>query len=178
MSPGSAPPRGGGAAGGGTADLPRLSYTKPEGWSPGELEISRMGITIVRQAAFDFREENESGEVTVTALPVGPRFLLNNVNRWRRQVALEAVDSDSLDELFEPIALATIKGRYLELVGPSNTILGTIVESGGMTWFFKLSAPNRLAGRSREDFKAFVNSSRFGPEPNGDSDSAGGPNGR
>ena len=178
MPPGPAPPRGGAAAGGGAAGLPRLSYSKPEGWSPGELEISRMGITIVRQAAFDFRGGDESGEVTVTAMPVGPRFLLNNVNRWRRQVALEAVDSDNLDDLFEPIALATIKGQYLELVGPRNTILGTIVESGGMTWFFKLSAPNRLAGRSRKDFKAFINSSRFGPGPDGDSDSAGGPDGR
>ncbi|GIT28643.1 MAG: hypothetical protein Ct9H300mP1_06890 [Planctomycetaceae bacterium] len=159
-------------------NLPRLSFTKPEGWSPGELEISRMGITIVRPAAFDFREENESGEVTVTAMPVGPRFLLNNVNPWRRQVALEAVDSDSLDELFEPIALATIKGRYLELVGPPQHDPRNDRRIRGMTWFFKLSAPNRLAGRSREDFKAFVNSSRFGPEPNGDSDSAGGPNGR
>jgi len=178
MPPGPAPPRGGGGAGGAAAGLPRLSYTKPEGWSPGELEISRMGITIVRQAAFDFRGENESGEVTVTAMPVGPRFLLNNVNRWRRQVALEAVDSDSLDDLFEPIALDTIKGRYLELVGPSNTILGTIVESGGMTWFFKLSAPNRLADRSRGDFKSFVNSSGFDPEPGEDSGSGGGPDDR
>ena len=137
-----------------------------------------MGITIVRQAAFDFRGGNESGEVTVTAMPVGPRFLLNNVNRWRRQVALEAVDSDSLDDLFEPIALDTIKGRYLELVGPSNTILGTIVESGGMTWFFKLSAPNRLADRSRGDFKSFVNSSGFDPGPGEDSGSGGGPDDR
>ena len=174
MPPGPAPPRGGGG-GGAAADLPRLGYSKPEGWSPGELEISRMGITIVRQAAFDFRGGNESGEVTVTAMPVGPRFLLNNVNRWRRQVALEAVDSDSLDDLFEPIALDTIKGRYLELVGPSNTILGTIVESGGMTWFFKLTAPNRLADRSRGDFKSFVNSSRFDPGPGEDSGSGGGP---
>ena len=127
-----------------------------------------------------FKASGEGGEakITVSSLGGAAGGLLPNINRWRRQVALEAVDSDSLDELFEPIALATIKGRYLELVGPSNTILGTIVESGGMTWFFKLSAPNRLAGRSREDFKAFINSSRFGPEPDGDSDSAGGPDGR
>ena len=97
----------------------------------------------------------------MTALPSNPRFLLLNVNRWRQQVALQAVDTDNLDDLFEPITLGSINGRYLELVGPSDTILGTIVESGGLTWFFKLAAPNRLADRSRKDFKSFVHSSRF-----------------
>jgi hypothetical protein len=144
-----------------TIATPRLSYTNPDSWQPGELEVTRKGITIRRQAAFEFGEGAESGEVTVTALPSNPRFLLLNVNRWRQQVALQAVDTDNLDDLFEPITLGSINGRYLELVGPSDTILGTIVESGGLTWFFKLAAPNRLADRSRKDFKSFVHSSRF-----------------
>jgi hypothetical protein len=100
-------------------------------------------------------------------MPTSPRFLLLNVNRWRQQVGLEAVDSDNLDDLFEPITLGKIAGRYLELVGPSDTILGTIVQTDGRTWFFKLAAPNRLADRSRKDFKSFVSSSRF--EATGDS---------
>lgn len=141
--------------------MPRLSYKAPESWRPGELEVSRGGITIRRQAAFDFGSGDESGEITVTALPTSPRFLLLNVNRWRTQVALEAVDTDNLGDLFEDIALGPINGRYLELVGPRDTILGTIVESGGMSWFFKLKAPNRLADSSRGDFKSFVSSSRF-----------------
>ncbi len=148
------PPQAGG-------EMPRLSYKAPESWRPGELEVSRGGITIRRQAAFDFGSGDESGEITVTALPTSPRFLLLNVNRWRTQVALEAVDTDNLGDLFEPIALGPINGRYLELVGPRDTILGTIVESGGMSWFFKLKAPNRLADSSRGDFKSFVSSSRF-----------------
>ena len=142
-------------------DTPRLSYTNPETWRPGDLEVTRSGITIRRQAAFEFGSGDETGEVTVTAMPTSPRFLLLNVNRWRRQVALEAVDSDNLDDLFEPIALGSINGRYLELVGHRVTILGTIVVSSGKTWFFKLSAPNRLADRSRTEFKSFVSSSRF-----------------
>jgi hypothetical protein len=100
-------------------------------------------------------------------MPTSPRFLLLNVNRWRQQVGLEAVDSDNLDDLFEPITLDKIAGRYLELVGPSDTILGTIVQADGRTWFFKLAAPNRLADHSRKDFKSFVSSSRF--EATGDS---------
>jgi len=152
--PGAGPPRP-------AAGMPRLSYTNPESWRPGELEVTRSGITIRRQAAFEFGEGAEAGEVTVTALPTSPRFLLLNVNRWRKQVALQPVDSDNLDDLFESITLGSINGRYLELVGPSDTILGTIVESAGLTWFFKLSAPNRLADRSRGDFKSFVSSSRF-----------------
>ena len=163
--PGTGPGAGPSRPPGGT---PRLSYKNPDSWRPGELEVTRSGITIRRQAAFEFGEGAESGEVTVTALPTSPRFLLLNVNRWRQQVALQAVDSDNLDDLFEPITLGSINGRYLELVGPSDTILGTIVESGGLTWFFKLAAPNRLADRSREDFRSFVNSSRF--EASGASD--------
>ncbi len=147
---------------------PKLSFTNPDSWQPGELEVSRGGITIRRQAAFKLGQGDETGEVTVTAMPTSPRFLLLNVNRWRQQVGLEAVDSDNLDDLFEPITLGKIAGRYLELAGPSDTILGTIVQADGRTWFFKLAAPNRLADRSRKDFKSFVSSSRF--EATGDSD--------
>ncbi len=155
------PPQGGGGR-------PQLKYTAPDGWKPGQLEVSRGGITIQRQAAFEFGTGDESGEVTVTAMPSSPRFLLVNVNRWRKQVALEAVDTDSLNDLFESISLGKIDGRYLELVGPRDTILGTIVQTGGMTWFFKLAAPNRLADRSRAEFKSFVGSSRF--DASGDPD--------
>lgn len=159
--PAPGPPQGGGGR-------PQLKYTAPDGWKPGQLEVSRGGITIQRQAAFEFGSGNESGEVTVTAMPSSPRFLLVNVNRWRKQVALEAVDTDSLNDLFESISLGKIDGRYLELVGPRDTILGTIVQTGGMTWFFKLAAPNRLADRSRAEFKSFVGSSRF--DASGDPD--------
>jgi len=147
---------------------PKLSFTNPASWQPGKLEVSRGGITIRRQAAFELGQGDETGEVTVTAMPTSPRFLLLNVNRWRQQVGLEAVDSDNLEDLFEPITLGKSAGRYLELVGPSDTILGTIVQTDGRTWFFKLAAPNRLADRSRKDFKSFVSSSRF--EATGDPD--------
>jgi len=148
---------------------PKLTYEAPSGWKPGQLEVSRGGITIRRQAAFLLADGNDSGEVTVTAMPVGPRSLLLNVNRWRSQVALESVDIGELEDLFEPIKLGSISGNYLELSGPRDTILGAIVEAEGMTWFFKLTAPRRLATSSRGAFKAFVSSSRFGDSDTGSS---------
>ena len=160
------PPRRPGPSSGAAAD-PRLRYQAPPAWSPGQKVVSRGGITIRRQAAFELKNDGELGEVTVTAMPVGRRSLLINVNRWRKQVALDAIESDGLKGALEPITLGQATGQYLEFAGPRDTILGAIVEAGGLTWFFKLTAPNRLAERSRSEFKAFVNSARFGDEPDG-----------
>lgn len=141
---------------------PKLSFTTPEGWQTGEKTVSRGGITISRQAAFLIQDEADRGEVTVTAMPVGRSGLLLNVNRWRRQVALDPLSSDALASATEPIMVGSIPGRYLELAGPRDTILGTIIETGGMTWFFKLTGSSRLARNQRKSFRAFVTSSRFG----------------
>lgn len=165
---GSGRPRSAPSRPGPSADEPRLRYQAPPTWSPGQKVVSRGGITIRRQAAFELKADGESGEVTVTAMPVGRRSLLINVNRWRRQVALDAIESDGLKAALEPIKLGQAIGQYLEFAGPRDTILGAIVEAGGLTWFFKLTAPNRLAERSRTEFKAFVNSARFGAEPDVD----------
>lgn len=146
----------------GPTSEPVFRYTTPEGWEPGEKTVSRGGITIRRQAAFLVQDEADRGEVTVTAMPVGRSRLLLNVNRWRRQVALDPLTPDALDAATEPITIGSIKGRYLELTGPRDTILGTIVETGGMTWFFKLTGSSRLARNQRKQFRGFVRSSHFG----------------
>ena len=95
------PPRGGGhggMAGGGSMTAPaaapaavesRLAYQVPAGWTQGQLTISRGGIQVRRNAAFEVREGDKRAEITVTSLPAESNPILSNVNRWRQQIGLD-----------------------------------------------------------------------------------------
>ncbi len=144
-----------------------LTYDTPEGWEPGELVISRGGITIRRQAAFNVLDDDQEVEVTVTALPTVRGDLLANVNRWRVQIGLrEPLSSEQLESILEDIEVAGVSGKYVELIGranaqPQQAILGAIVENDGLVWFFKLQGDLELAQREKEQFLSFVESVKF-----------------
>lgn len=50
---------------------PKISHKAPSSWTAGELEISRGGIVVQREAAFEIKDGDKRAEVTVTKLPAG-----------------------------------------------------------------------------------------------------------
>jgi hypothetical protein len=132
-----------------------ITYKAPEGWTEGK-------IGGMRKAAFQVAEGEKQIEITVIDLASAAGERLPNVNRWRQQVALEAVTQEQLDQAIEPIPLGELQGDYVELAGPNESILGAIVDQGSKTWFIKLKGDSDLAKRESSRFKEFVKSLRFG----------------
>jgi len=128
-----------------------LTYQVPEGWSTAP-------DTGFSAAAFQVTDESRSLQITVTG---AGGDLLANVNRWRSQVGLNAVTPTELAQTVKKIAVGEDEGDYVELVGPSETILGVVVSSHGRTWFLKLKGNSDLAKREQQRFEAFVGSIQF-----------------
>ena len=135
-----------------------IEYATPEGWQPGQLVVSRGGISIARDAAFEVIDGNARAEITVTQLPASEQSLQQNVNRWRQQVGLAG---DASPSELKDVDVLGVRGVSMELIGPQQAILGVIAVDGGLGWFVKLWGDRDLALRERERFQQFVGSIQF-----------------
>ena len=104
---------------------------------------------------------NQAARITVTGLPgtagIEPQFV-----RWGGQIQLDTSDPAALLQHVQEIPLGTIKAQWIELVGPSETILGMIVPHNDQLWVVKLKAENPAAAQVRDSFRKFCESWQAG----------------
>lgn len=141
-------------------DDPGFTFEAPEAWKPGQRVVSRMGMTFVFDEAFEVTDGEKRLDITVNRMR-GSGTLLMNVNRWRGQVELERIESDQLDSSVEDVKIGGVAGKYAEIVGPTESIFGAVVEIGGASWYVKLKGANELAEREKDNFRAFMESIKF-----------------
>ena len=144
----------------------QLTYDAPQQWTPGQLVASRGSITVRYQAAFEVVDGAKKVEITVSQFPAAAANPLMHINRWRRQIQLDAVTQEQLDKQIKKIQVNQASGDYIQLIGPPEaerpqTTLGAIVVDGPRAWFFKLKGDSELAQREKQRFEAFLQSVRF-----------------
>lgn len=131
------------------------AWQVPTGWKAA-------GPKPMRLASFDIPDAAGTGDVSISKLNGDGGGLLANVNRWRGQVGLPALEASALAANSKSVPTAGGEpATWVELVGTDKTILGAIVARGDVSWFFKLTAPSAVATRHREAFEQFVRSVRF-----------------
>lgn len=131
------------------------AWQVPAGWKAA-------GPKPMRLASFDIPDAAGNGDVSISKLNGDGGGLLANVNRWRGQVGLPALEASALAANSKSVPTAGGEpATWVELVGTDKTILGAIVARGDVSWFFKLTAPSAVATRHREAFEQFVRSVRF-----------------
>jgi hypothetical protein len=97
----------------------------------------------------------ESVRITVTGLPgsagIEPQFV-----RWGGQINLDTSDPAALLKKVEELSLGGAQGQWIELKGPSDTILGMIVPHGDMLWVVKLKGENSAAAKGSSIFSSVL----------------------
>jgi hypothetical protein len=137
-----------------------LELEAPEGWTAAPLVISRGGITIRHEAAFEITDGNQRLEFTLDRLPAAGS-LLQNVNRWRGQIGLDAMNSEELSQAVSKLDLGGVPADLIELTGEQEKILGIVAVQGSQAWYFKLKGDKELAEREKENFLALARSVKF-----------------
>ena len=93
--------------------------------------------------------------------------LAANVNRWRAQLKLEALQEEEALKALRPIRVGGLPGHSLDVTGPdvpdkpATRIRVVMVKRADQTWFFKLMGPEKLVGEQAEAFDGFIKSVRF-----------------
>jgi hypothetical protein len=133
-----------------TGEGPSLVWRAPPDWVVKPAGTMRKGSYAVGAA-----------EVAITVFPGDVGGVLANVNRWRGQAGLAAVDAARLDDV-----TSTLEANGLRFVitdaagtGPGTPrILAALVPWQGRTWFFKLSGPADAVAAAKPAFLTFLQS--------------------
>jgi hypothetical protein len=137
-------------------------YVRPAGWQkmPKPPEFAFAG--------FQLSEGGETVTISLSPLEFQGGGLLENVNRWRRQLGLEEWDEErQVDKDVRPVEVDGEPAYFLDLTGkevagkPPQRIIGAIVEMQNLTWFIKMIGPPGLVGRQKDTFSTFLQSVRF-----------------
>ena len=136
-----------------------FQFTKPDDWEERPPD-NRMGI--FRPAVFLVRDREHLADVSVVPASGGAAA---NVNRWRSQLGLEALDDAQIKKELRTLDVAGAKAPYVDMTGRDPTgpqrILGAWIVHGGRTWFIKMKGSPELVGKQQAAFEAFVQSIRF-----------------
>jgi hypothetical protein len=131
-----------------------FTYTAPPDWR--DAPHTQFSVVSMEAGAGE-----ETASMTITPAMGG---VLANVNRWRSQAGLSAVEEAELPELLEPIEAEGITLLYTSVTGAKRAILGAVAATKSGTWFIKLDGPPRLVKDEQARFRAFLESFRLSGE--------------
>lgn len=138
-----------------TASTPQIKWELPEGWAEGV-------PSTMRYASFAATQENgEKVDISVVTFPGDGGNDLDNINRWRQQIGLAAVDARELNSVIAPFQSNQINFSTADMIGPDSRTLAAWVRREGRSWFFKLTGPKDAVEKQKPNFVRFLQSIRF-----------------
>jgi hypothetical protein len=147
-----------------SAHTSAISLKAPPGWQRQPPAPMRKASFVVEGA------DGAKVDISVTSFQGESGGLLANINRWRGQLGLEAVDAEHLESIIERRALA---GRDFVIVDLANDqapadkrqrVIGAIVPAPGETWFFKMTGDDALTAAQKPAFLEVLESAEFSSE--------------
>ncbi|MDZ4859261.1 MAG: hypothetical protein SGI88_09760 [Candidatus Hydrogenedentes bacterium] len=142
------------------AAQPRFSWTTPDGWT--EQPATAMRAINVRPAG------DPNSECYLTLLDGGGGGLAANVNRWRGQMGLGAIDDAAVAALLKKPLLG-MDATYVEVEGvyggmsgqqqlPDYKLAGLVLAAGDMAVFVKMTGPKAVIDQELPKFSTFCDS--------------------
>jgi hypothetical protein len=106
-------------------------------------------------------------EVTVSVLGGDGGGLLANINRWRRQLKLEPVETESLGKFTTPLDVPGRKAILVDMSGQNTNgqptrIYGAILPEQEQTWFYKMTGDPQIVQQQTNAFVQFVQTAKYG----------------
>tara|TARA_B100001778_G_C18419896_1_gene552814 strand:+ start:157 stop:804 length:648 start_codon:yes stop_codon:yes gene_type:complete len=126
-----------------------ITYKVPEGWD-------EFAPSSIRKANFKISNETGNAEVSITVFPGDVGGNLANVNRWRQQIGLTPIDSETLKTVLKPKIISNHPGYYVNIEGSGNSILGAILQFHGVTWFVKMQGNILTIEEQTDNFLTFL----------------------
>ncbi len=138
-----------------------ISLKAPPGWQRQPPAPMRKASFVVEGA------DGAKVDISVTSFQGESGGLLANINRWRGQLGLEAVDAEHLESIIER---RTFAGRDFVIVDLANEqaqpdkrqrVIGAIVAATGETWFFKMTGDDAVTAAQKPALLEVLESAEF-----------------
>jgi hypothetical protein len=153
------PMQGGDTVKAGAGEHPQ--WQVPAGW----LEVDHSSFITAK-----FRVTGEAGakaEINVSTSSGMGGGLLPNVNRWRGQLSLGALDQVALDKIAATLEVPAGKAVLVDFSGADSETdhktrcVGVMVSLPNATWFYKLAGSDTVVAREKDAFLSFVRSVKY-----------------
>ena len=137
------------------------TWNTPADWNPVTPSAMLLAKFIVAAP------EGGKAEVTVSAFPGDVGGPLANVNRWRGQLNLPAVEQDAMEKLVSSVDVIGGKAMLVDLsgtdakTGQKVRLIAAMVPKNGRTWFYKLIGDETVVGKQKDAFVKFVQTVRY-----------------
>ncbi len=92
------------------SSTPQIKWDLPADWTPG-------ASSAMRYASFTVGENSEKADISVITFPGDGGNDLDNVNRWRQQIGLPAIDAAGLNAMVSPISANEVGFSTVDLAG-------------------------------------------------------------
>jgi hypothetical protein len=145
-----------------SANSEKPIWVVPPGWKelpPSQFLVAKFEIPGTGAARAEVNIGAAMGGVTA------------NVNRWRGQLGLPAMDEASLNQLITSVDIDGGKAMLVDMTGtdPKTSqparMIGAIVPRDGQTWFYKLMGDDMVVGGEKDIFTKFVQSVKYPNAP-------------
>jgi hypothetical protein len=144
-----------------SAQASAISLKAPPHWQRQPPAPTRKASFVVQEA------DGAKVDISVSSFPGESGGLLANVNRWRGQLGLDAVDAEQLESTVERQTLAGREFVIVDFVDEKSPaekkqrIIGAIVPASGETWFFKMTGGDALTAAQKPAFLEVLESVEF-----------------
>jgi hypothetical protein len=122
----------------------------PANWTPvapGPMQSAKFTIPAT---------DGAKAEVAVSVFPSATGGTVENVKRWRKQLALPDIDDAAVAELAKPLPGAPEGSVIVDLKNENRALTGAIVPLGGSWWFLKLTGDAPAVASARDAFVVFA----------------------
>ena len=137
------------------ANAPQIKWNAPEGWT--EVPPSSM-----RYASFS-APDGDGGKIDISVVTFAGNggSDADNVNRWRGQIGLAAVDEKAVNSQIAPLKTADTTFATTDIAGAKARTVAAWTRRDGRVWFFKATGPNAAVEKEKPNFVKFIESVRF-----------------
>jgi hypothetical protein len=136
------------------SDKPQIKWEVPPGWSPA-------APSAMRYASFTSEINGEKADISVVTFAGDGGSDADNVNRWRQQIGLPAVEASALNSMIVPVRAGEVSFSTVDMAGATARVVAGWTRHDGRTWFFKLTGPKTVVEQEKSKFVKFLQSVRF-----------------
>lgn len=131
----------------------RLKGKVPENWEQGDLRTMRF-------AAYEVNQGDKKVEITVIPLGAAAGGLVDNVNRWRAQIGLEAANDEQIQKDVKALKVDGVDAEFVTLENDktSKALYVVIAPTADKTWFIKMMGNSEIAETELQNFEAYAKS--------------------
>jgi len=139
-----------------TPSTDRPKWVVPDGWQEapaGQFLVAKYSVA---------GEGGAQAAVNISSSAGNGGGVAANVNRWRKQLGLEALSDDELSKSMKTVPTSAGTATFVEMSGQDArsgqpaALVAAIVVQPGYTWFYKLMGDGTVVTAQKDAFTRFV----------------------